>query len=72
MTYCGPAGAGHFVKMVHNGALLQWCGSALFCATHARYRVRIHAIDRRDLRHFAKGGRHDPASGLDRCRARTG
>ncbi len=46
--YCGPSGAGHFVKMVHNGieyGLMQAYAEGLNILHHANIGKKEHAID---------------------------
>ena len=46
--HCGPAGAGHFVKMVHNGieyGLMAAYGEGLNILKHANIGARTHEID---------------------------
>ncbi|MFA4985389.1 MAG: decarboxylating 6-phosphogluconate dehydrogenase [Candidatus Brocadiia bacterium] len=45
--YCGPAGAGHFVKMVHNGieyGMLQAYAEGFEILQASRYDVDLHAV----------------------------
>ncbi len=46
--YCGPAGAGHFVKMVHNGieyGLMAAYAEGLNILKHANIGKRVHKVD---------------------------
>jgi 6-phosphogluconate dehydrogenase len=46
--HCGPAGAGHFVKMVHNGVeygLMAAYAEGLNILRHANVGARTHAVD---------------------------
>ncbi len=46
--YCGPAGAGHFVKMVHNGieyGLMAAYAEGLNILRHAKVGKQTHAVD---------------------------